>query len=388
MNLRKSKPILAVMLTLTIAFMLVPGSAITGEINDPKEENTVSRYSVVGVQTANPNATDRAQLKENLERNLELIEIVMGGYGEFGFPIKLIVFPEFTIHGLPYLETHEYIERDLAVTIPGRETARYKELAKKYDLYICPGSMLEYDPEYPGHIFNTACIVGPEGVILKYRKINTWEAAEFLFSSPHNIKDYDFEKNPAFPVAKTPIGTLAVGICYDFIFPEVCREFTMQGAEVLIRVSAYMHPFATEFPMNWWTTISQVRSLENVVYGVHVNQGGSLKDFPPYSWPGGTCVVDYEGRILSQVKEGGEQIVFGHIDLGALREWRANTYQHLMPAQIRSEVYTYLDKPWRPQGILKKDEEPTLEKIKRAIDEGRIRVWEEAVEKWRRKPEP
>lgn len=98
--------------------------------------------------------------------------------------------------------------------------------------------------------------------------------------------------------------------------------------------------------------------------------------------------MDYEGRIIAQTKQGGEQLVFGHIDLEALRRWRANSYQHIMPAQIRSELYTYLRKPIRPMGIFKKDEYPTMEKVKRAIDEGRRKIWPEIVEKYRWKPSP
>jgi len=346
----------------------------------------VTRYSVVAIQTANPSAFDKTQLMKNLQRNIELIDVAMMGYGFYGFPIKLMAFPEFTILGLPYFTTHEYIENGLVTTVPGEVTEKYVEAAKKYNVYISTGSFTEYDPEYPKHVFNTVCLVGPEGILVKYRKIQTFEAIEFLLSSPHNIEGYDFNKNPAFPVVKTSIGNLCVAICYDFIFPEPFREFTMHGAEVIIRASAYSPPFASELPTNWWTIISQVRSLENVCYGVHVNQGSALRDMPPYSWPGGSCIVDYEGRVLSQVLASGEQLVFGHINLDALRDWRANSYQHIMPAQLRSEAYTYLQTPRQPQGIFRKDEEPTLEKVQRAMDESRKKLWPDAVARYRTKP--
>jgi len=339
----------------------------------------VSRYLVVGVQTARPHALDRRMINEVIERNLELVEGVMLGYGSLGFPVKLIVFPEL-MQGSGYSDVEDYFKNDIPLTIPGPETAKFVELAKKHDIYICPGSWLEKDPEYPNHLFNTAFIVGPEGVVLKYRKINPWECGEFSSTSPHSIKNYDFTENPAFPVVKTPIGTLGVAICFDWIFPEVLRELTMQGAEVLIRPSAYMYPWGAD----WWTIISRVRSLENVAYGVHVNQGGTLKECYPYSFPGGSCIVDYEGRILSQVNNPGEHTVVGPIDLDALREWRANTYEHAMPAQIRTAVYTYLKKPWLPQGDLKKDETATLEKSMNRIDEGRKRVWGEILQKYKR----
>lgn len=345
----------------------------------------VSNYLAAGIQTAHPFAFDRAKLIENLERNLTLIDGTAIAFGSQGFPLKLVLMPELTIHGAPYEDPKEYWDRDLLCTIPGPETDRFVEAAQKYNIYICPGSWLEKDPEYPNHIFNTAFIVGPEGVILKYRKINNWEIGEYMYTSPHRIKDYDFKRDPAFPVVKTPIGTLGLAICYDFIFPEVTRELTMQGAEIILRASAYMLPWGTDLPMNWWTTVSQVRSLENVVYGVHVNLGSTQRESFPYSFPGGSCIVDHEGRILSQINRDGEQVIVGPIHLDALREWRANTYEHAMPAQLRSEMYTYLRESWLPQGTLRKDEYATLEDSKKAIDEGRTKVWGDIIEKYKRK---
>ena len=71
------------------------------------------------------------------------------------------------------------------------------------------------------------------------------------------------------------------------------------GAEILIRVSAYMDPWGATEPMNWWTTVNRCRALENTAFVVAANQGASLRHYPPYSWPGGSQVVDYDGhRVL------------------------------------------------------------------------------------------
>ena len=45
---------------------------------------------------------------------------------------------------------------------------------------------------------------------------------------------------------------------------------------------------------------NRCRALENTAYVVAANQGASLKHYPPYSWPGGSQVIDYDGRILAQ----------------------------------------------------------------------------------------
>jgi len=157
-------------------------------------------------------------------------------------------------------------------------------------------------------------------------------------ASPHDIPDYP---DDPFPVVKTPIGNLAVAICYDWIFPEVTRELTLRGAEVLIRISAYMDPWGATAPMDWWTSVNRCRALENICYVVAANQGASDNKYPPFSWPGGSMVVDYDGRTLAEASAGpGERIVLAPINIDALRQERQRRTGHSMPAHLRSELYT------------------------------------------------
>ena len=144
--------------------------------------------------------------------------------------------------------------------------------------------MLEEDPKWPGVVFNTTCLIGPEGILYRYRKVNPWIPYE-VHSSPHDLAGYD---EPLFPVADTPIGRIGCAICYDWLFPEAIRQLAANGAEVLVRVSAYMDPWGATEPMNWWTIINRARAIENIAYVVAANQGASLRHYPPYSWPGGS----------------------------------------------------------------------------------------------------
>ena len=126
-----------------------------------------------------------------------------------------------------------------------------------------------------------------------------------------------------FPVVETEIGRLGAAICYDWLFPEAIRQLALNGAEVLIRVSAYMDPWGATPPMDWWTLVNRCRALENFAYVVAANQGASRHHYPPFSWPGGSMVVDYDGRMLAQADPGpGEKIVVAPVDIAALRRAR------------------------------------------------------------------
>ena len=245
-----------------------------------------------------PNPIERKQMRANTERMLSMIDSAVAGAAPF-LPVKLIVFPEFA-HSAPVFETAKELIEKLAIEIPNEHTERLQQKAREHDIYIQSGSMLEVDPKWPGHVFNATCLIGPEGILYKYRKVNTWIPYE-AHTSPHDLADYD---EPLFPVADTPIGKLGCAICYDWLFPEAMRQLAANGAEVLIRVSAYMDPWGATPPMDWWTVVNRCRALENLAYVVAANQGASAKHYPPFSWPGGSMIVDYDGRILSQADPG------------------------------------------------------------------------------------
>ena len=143
-----------------------------------------------------------------------------------------------------------------------------------------------------------------------------------------------------FPSRTRAIGRIGCAICYDWLFPEAIRQLAANGAEVLVRVSAYMDPWGATEPMNWWTLVNRCRALENTAYVVAANQGASLRHYPPYSWPGGSQIVDFDGRMLAEASPGpGERIVVAPIDITALRHERATRRGHHMLAHLRTEAY-------------------------------------------------
>jgi len=308
--------------------------------------DSVGRYYATACQTDMANPSGREQISERVERMLEMIDDAVIGYEPF-FDVKLVVFPEFA-HAAPIYPTVEELLDRLAVPIPNEHTDRYEQKAKELGIYIQTGTFLESDPRWPGHVFNTTCLIGPEGILSKYRKVHTWTPWE-VHTSPHDLPDYD---EPLFPVAETPIGKIGTAICYDWLFPEAIRQLSLAGAEVLIRVSAYMDPWGTAEPMDWWTTINRARAIENMAYVVAANQAASLKNYPPFSWPGGSMIVDFDGRILAKAEPGpGERIVVGPIDLSAVRHERQRRRGHHMLAHLRTEAYPAYRQSIYPRGL-------------------------------------
>ena len=296
--------------------------------------STHIRYAAAACQTDMPNPLDRLQMRANTDRMLTLIDCAVAGSRPF-LPVRLVVFPEFA-HSAPVFPSLRELLDKLAVPIPNEHTDLIARRAKALGVFVQSGSMIECDDRWPGVLFNTTCLIGPQGLLYKYRKVNPCIPFE-VHASPHDLQGYD---EPLFPVADTEIGRIGCAICYDWLFPEAIRQLAANGAEVLLRVSAYMDPWGATEPMNWWTVINRARAIENMAYVVAANQGASLRHYPPYSWPGGSQVIDYDGRLLAEASPGpGERIVVAPVDVTALRHERASRQGHHMLAHLRTEAY-------------------------------------------------
>ncbi|MDQ3751126.1 MAG: nitrilase [Acidobacteriota bacterium] len=328
------------------------------------------RYSAAACQIDQPNPVDRRQMRRNTDRILSMVDSALVGSAPF-LSVKLVVFPEFA-HSAPVFSTAEELIKNLAVEIPNEHTERIWQKAKEHNIYIQTGSMLEVDAKWKNALFNATCLIGPEGILYKYRKVNTWIPYE-VHTSPHDIEGYD---EPLFPVADTPIGRIGTAICYDWLFPEVLRQLAANGAEVLVRVSAYMDPWNATAPMDWWTIINRCRAIENTAYVVAANQAASFKNYPPYSWSGGSQIVDFEGRLLADASPGpGDRIVVAPINISAVRHERETRRGHSFLAHLRTEAYPVYQKHFYPPQLKENREEMlSYEKNNKLIDESKRQI--------------
>jgi predicted amidohydrolase len=148
----------------------------------------------------------------NVRRTLERVEQAAGaGAG-------LIVLPELCNSGYVFESREEAFA--LAEEVPGGPTCRaWMDAARRQGLYLVAG-MTEKDGEA---LFNTAVVIGPAGLIGKFRKVHLWNE-ENLFFEPGNL---------GFPVFRTPLGRIATFICYDGWFPESYRLCALQGADLV-----------------------------------------------------------------------------------------------------------------------------------------------------------
>ena len=167
-----------------------------------------------------------------------MVDRAVIGYEPF-FDVKLVVFPEFA-HAAPIYETVDGAARPAGRSDSQRaHRSLCPESSGAGRLSSRPARFSRPMTAGRASVFNTTCLIGPDGLLSRYRKVNPWLPWE-LHASPHDLPGYD---EPLFPVVETEIGRLGTAICYDWLFPEAIRALALAGAEVLIRVSAYMDPW-------------------------------------------------------------------------------------------------------------------------------------------------
>lgn len=321
----------------------------------------LDRYLAAACQWDRPSVKNREGIRANIDRMVEMTHAAVAGYRPLG-RVGLVVFPEFA-WSPPIYTTAQELAQHLALPSDNEHVARLTKTATDLGILLVCGSFLEVDPKWPGAVFNTSLLLGEGKTLLRYRKVHPWIPWE-VHASPHDIAGYD---EPFFPVADTPMGKIGIATCYDWLFPESTRELALGGAEVLVRISAYMDPWGATPPMDWWTIVNRCRALENIAHVVAANQGATLANYPPFSWPGGSMLVDFDGRILAQADPGpGEKIVVASIDLAAQRAARAERSMHQVLLHRRPEAYVRARAAAFPPSATPSDR--TIEALTRTIE--------------------
>ena len=182
----------------------------------------------------------------------------------------------------------ESVAMDIGEPIPGPQSDLWAAIAKKHEIYFIPGSMGEWAQELDkdGPYYNTAPVYGPDGsLITKYRKMAPYRPLE---NGVPGREYCVFE----IPERKTVIG---LQICYDLNFPEISRNETLMGAEVLVKIT--LDP-SELYLIN--KHLHYARAVENQAYLVSTNATGNFMANPSY---GNSMIVDPEGRLLWEAGE-------------------------------------------------------------------------------------
>ncbi len=337
----------------------------------------IDKYVCVNVQYSNrEQEISPAATKRNLGR---MYDYFRWGYEQFdyGFPVKLVCFPEYAANGYPAGNMREALKS--AEEVPGPITEEIGNWAKEYNTFIAFG-MGEWMPDYPNCGFDSVVIIDDNGeVCLTYRKTNPWLPDEY-WPSPHDFKDtWDHKKHPMFPVAKTKIGNLGAYICNDGMTPEPARQLAFNGAEVMFHPELMMDPWVIP-PLDYFEMHTRWNSVVNMCYTIGCHCAWSPHEQPPYGTMGGSLITDYEGRILSACpKAASENFCMTIINIDMLRAYRTTMPTHNGLCSFKGDLYDYFKRdimfPAHPQ--IADDPDWDSYKSREAMNKAMKKFWED-----------
>lgn len=212
---------------------------------------------------------------------------------------ELVIFPELSLTG--YTVRDQIYE--LAETIPGPSTSVLEKLARKTGTYIVFG-MPELSEKTQATIYNAAVLVGPDGLIGKYRK---------MYLPTHSVFEEKRYFRPGYQTAafETNLGKIGLIICYDIFFPEVSRLTRLNGAQLIVCISA-----SPAVRRTFFETLTAARAMENTTFLAYVNLVG-VEDGLQF-W-GGSRLIGPNGKVLVEAKYNEEDLVIGEVNYADIR---------------------------------------------------------------------
>ncbi len=238
----------------------------------------------------------------------------------------LAVFPEYAAMELASLDPATMGDlqgsiETVSALLP-RVDALHTDLARRYGIWILAGSAPRKRTD--GQFVNTARLFSPDGRAGYQDK---------LLMTRFEREEWGIVGGQGINLFVTPLGRLAVLICYDSEFPLLARAAVEAGAEVLLV------PSCTETMHGYWRVRigSQARALEGQCYAVHCptvgdvdwspamdhNRGAAGIYGPPDRHAGQGFAMPEDG-VLAIGDESAAQWVFADLDLNHVATLRAD----------------------------------------------------------------
>ena len=225
---------------------------------------------------------------------------------------KLIVLPE-NFSMMPMKEADRLGEVELIDD--GHVQKFLADAARRHKIWLVGGTVpLATDAQQK---CRSSCLVfNPQGErVARYDKIHLFDVE--LNNGEAYTESATIEAGEDVVVVDTPFGRLGLAICYDLRFPELFRQLSEKGAQILVVPSCFTALTGSVH----WEVLVRARAIENQAYVLAAAQGGfHANGRETY---GDSMIVDPWGRITNRLSRG-PGIVLSEVNLDLLGDIRKN----------------------------------------------------------------
>ena len=228
----------------------------------------------------------------NRARTIQVAEEAFAGGAD------LVLLPELIIPG--YVSDPAGLET-AAEAIDGPTVDAWRSLAARHAGWVA-GGFVESDA---GRLYNSAVLVGGDGVLVHYRKLHLFSAEHEVFS-PGDL---------GLPVFDLPWGRVGLCICYDLRFPEVVRGLALRGCRVVLVPTAWVTGFDTERrDAEGYAPQARAAAVQANLSQVFIACASQVGDTGHADLLGSSVLVDPRGRSVIGPLGGAEETAAADID--------------------------------------------------------------------------
>ncbi len=240
-------------------------------------------------------------------QNLKQIEALLEG-----IEADLFVLPELFASGY-FFRSRADLET-VAEPIPDGPTTQWMIDRCRQTGAVMVGGLPERDGD---RFYNSAVVIGPEGLISRYRKVHLFYEEKLHFR-PGDLGFQVFEVTDR----NGQPYRLGVMICFDWYFPEAARTLALQGADVIAHPSNLVRPDCPR--------AMPIRALENHVFTITANRYGvESNGRETLRFIGRSLICDPSGRVLQEAPPEGDQVGLAKIEPQEARNRRITPYNDL-----------------------------------------------------------
>jgi predicted amidohydrolase len=238
------------------------------------------------------------QIKQNVDKAISIM---------VSQPADLYVLPELFSTG------YVFVSREEAEGLAESPNAGYTFSAiNDFSRTRNSGVVFGFAEKATDGLFNSCAFIDGHSEPVIYRKLHLFYKEKQIFDPGNGV----------LKVVRFQNARLGMMVCFDWIFPEVCRNLALMGAHIICHPANLVLPYCQQAMIT--------RSLENRVFTITANRiGEENRGDQDYKFTGQSQITDCRGNILYRSSSDKEDIFTADINVEEAEDKNINELNNL-----------------------------------------------------------